>query len=137
MFAPMSHSRLDAQPPPAIRRHPVRVVLADPADNARRAIAAVIDDIDGVTLVGQVSSTRDLPAAIRNGRADMLVIDDRLLTGDRHPLTDTGPHVRPVRIIVLGIDDHPTFAARAMRLGAEAWIAKELADDTLRQALEV
>ena len=34
------------------------------------------------------------------------------------------------------IDDDPAFAARARALGAEAWIAKDRADDTLPALLE-
>ena len=72
---------------------------------------------------------------MRRGRADVLVIDDRLINGHTHPLGGTGPRSDAVRLIVIGIDDDPTFAARARRLGAEHWIAKEHVDDALRVAL--
>jgi hypothetical protein len=36
-----------------------------------------------------------------------------------------------LRVIVVGVIDEPAFAARALSLGAEAWIAKELADEEL------
>ena len=39
-------------------------------------------------------------------------------------------------MIFVGMDDTPLFAARALRLGAEAWIPKECADDALRELLE-
>jgi hypothetical protein len=42
-----------------------------------------------------------------------------------------------VRVIVVGVDDDPAFAARAHRLGAEAWVAKDRADDQLPALLEV
>jgi hypothetical protein len=41
-----------------------------------------------------------------------------------------------VRVIVLGVDDDPAFAARATRLGADAWVAKERADEDLPALLE-
>jgi DNA-binding NarL/FixJ family response regulator len=41
-----------------------------------------------------------------------------------------------VRVIVLGVDDDPAFAARATRLGAAAWVAKERADEDLPALLE-
>jgi DNA-binding NarL/FixJ family response regulator len=37
----------------------------------------------------------------------------------------------PVRVLVVGVDDDPAFAARARDLGADAWIAKDRADDEL------
>jgi hypothetical protein len=40
-------------------------------------------------------------------------------------------------VIIVGVDDDPAFAARAVQLGAEAWIAKDRADDELPEALGV
>jgi DNA-binding NarL/FixJ family response regulator len=41
-----------------------------------------------------------------------------------------------VPVIVIGLDDDPSFARRAQRLGATAWIAKEHADELLPAALD-
>jgi hypothetical protein len=61
--------------------------------------------------------------------ADVLLIDDRLI--------DSGfaGSVDGVRIIVLGMTDDPAFAARARRLGAQAWVAKERAGEELPRLL--
>jgi hypothetical protein len=123
----------DSGPHPA--GDPVRVLLADRAGSARRAVAAILDQIDGTVLVGVVGSREDVPNALRRLRADVLVIDDRLLPSDDHPLAAAGPLPTSVRVIVLGMDDHPTFAERALRLGADAWAAKHTADERLRELL--
>ena len=61
----------------------------------------------------------------------MIVIDDRLLGG-----SGLGPRDADVPIIVVGLDDDPSFARRADRLGATAWVAKEHAGELLPDALE-
>ncbi len=109
----------------------MRVLLADVEGNARRAVATVLDGLDGVRLVGQVGARSDIAAALRRTRAQVLVVDDRLLPPEGHSLAGVGPLPVQVRVIVLGMDDSPAFAARARRMGAEAWVAKDRADDEL------
>lgn len=114
---------------------PVRVLLADRPGHARDAIATLIGELDGIELVGEVDTPAAVPVAVRCRRPDVLVVDDRLIVGHTHPFATSGPLPHHVRLIVIGLDDDPTFAARAARLGAEAWVPKDLADDALRSAL--
>jgi two-component system, NarL family, invasion response regulator UvrY len=111
----------------------VRVLLADREGSARRALASTLKAIDGVELTGEVGSRAELADALQQTHSDVLVIDDRLLR-------DGGGDVlagRPTeRVLVLGVDDDPAFAARARRLGAEAWIAKDCADEQLTTLLQ-
>jgi len=106
-----------------------RVLLADLPGPARRALAALLEHLDGVVLVGETDNRDDLGPALDGTRPDVLVIDDRLLGDGRVPLP-TGP-----RVIVLGVDDDPAFAARARTLGADAWVVKDRADEDLRSLL--
>jgi len=99
---------------------PSRVVLADRAGSARRALVALLDDLDDVVLVGQ-AATRTEPT-LGDARADVLVIDDRLV---RH---GHGSLPAGLRVIVVGVDD-PAFAERARSLGADAWVVKDRADE--------
>jgi DNA-binding NarL/FixJ family response regulator len=102
-----------------------RVLLADLPGPARRALADLLEEMDGVELVGQVSSGDELGHALDGTRPDVLVIDDRLLRAGGASLP-TGP-----RLIVIGVDDDPGFAARAEALGADAWMVKDGADEQL------
>jgi DNA-binding NarL/FixJ family response regulator len=61
----------------------------------------------------------------------VIVVDDRLLDA-----SGVGPRDADLPIIVVGIDDDPSFARRAERLGATAWIAKEHAGELLPEALD-
>ena len=115
----------------------MRVLLADREGAARRALATLLRNTPGVVLAGEAGSKAELAAAIRSAHPDVVVIDDRMVDGaERHVLAGTGPSRGRVRVIVMGVDDDPAFAARAHRLGAEAWIAKDLADDQLPALLD-
>ena len=114
----------------------MRVLLADRDGAARHALAALLGGLPGILLVGVATSMVDVTEAIRRHRPDVLVVDDRLLRDSIHPLAGTGPTPAPIRVIVVGVDDDPAFARRAERLGAEAWIAKDRADEELPQLLE-
>jgi DNA-binding NarL/FixJ family response regulator len=110
---------------------PSRVLLADLAGPARGALAALLRGLDGVQLVGEAGGRDELEPALRTTRPDVLVIDDRLLRAGGATLPDG------VRVIVVGVDDDPAYAARARSLGADAWVIKDRADDDLPALLGV
>lgn len=131
-YAPGSRERSsahDLRPRPVSA--PVRVLLADRQGLAQRAVATLLSGLDGVVLTGVSANRAALADALERAQADVLVIDDRLLGDGAHILDGLGPLPAGMRVFVLGVDDDPAYAARASRLGAEAWIAKERADEQL------
>src|SRR4051812_23325705 len=108
----------------------MRVLLADRAGRSRSALGALVAALDGVSLIGAVDRD-EIASAVRRTQPDVLMIDDRLLRDGEHALTGLGAHATSLRVIVLGVDDDPAFAARARRLGAEAWVAKDRAGEEL------
>jgi DNA-binding NarL/FixJ family response regulator len=111
------------------------VLLADFGGRSRTALADLIAGLDGVTLVGEVDRRDQIAGTLRRGDADVLIVDDRLLRDGEPVLSRLGPRGAGLRVIVLGMDDDPAFAARARRLGAEAWVAKDRAGDELPELL--
>ncbi|WP_028064164.1 response regulator transcription factor [Solirubrobacter soli] len=107
----------------------MRVLLIDREGAARLALSFLLRNTPGVELAGEAGSRAEIALALRTARPDVVVVDDRLV--DEVPTV-----MSPVRVIVMGVDDDPAFAARAHRLGAEAWMAKDLADDQLPALLE-
>jgi DNA-binding NarL/FixJ family response regulator len=108
-----------------------RVLLADLAGRSRTAIAGLIADLDRVDLVGAAGGRDEIATMLRRTGADVLMIDDRLLRDSEPVLSQLGPDGTGLRVIVIGVDDDPAFAARARRLGAEAWVAKDRVGDDL------
>jgi DNA-binding NarL/FixJ family response regulator len=109
----------------------MRVLLADVSGAGRRAIAALLSSLPGIVLVADVGSADELARERTRTAPDVLVIDDRLLAA-----AGPGFDHADVPVIVMGLDDDPSFARRARRLGATAWIAKECADELLPDALD-
>lgn len=110
---------------------PTRIVLADASPVGRHAIAGVLTSLPDVALVGEAASVDELARALRRDAPDVLVIDDRLLTEAR-----LGRRDARVCVLVVGLDVDPSYAQRAERIGAAAWIAKERADELLPEALD-
>ncbi|HEX7298296.1 MAG TPA: hypothetical protein VF257_04770 [Solirubrobacteraceae bacterium] len=108
----------------------MRVLLADVAGAGRRAVAGVLRALPGIELVTEIGTVDELAGELGRSASDVLVIDDRLLTG-----LGLGPLEAGLPVIVIGLDDDPSFARRAERLGAAAWVAKERADELLPCAL--
>jgi DNA-binding NarL/FixJ family response regulator len=109
----------------------VRVLFADVSGAGRRAIAALLRSLPDVVLVAEAGTTEELARESRRTAPDAIVIDDRLLAAP-----GLGPRDADVPVIVVGLDDDPSFARRAHRLGAMTWIAKECADELLPDALD-
>jgi len=109
----------------------LRVLFADVSGAGRRAIAALLRSLPDVVLVAEAGTTEELARECRRTAPDAIVIDDRLLAAP-----GLGPRDADVPIIVVGLDDDPSFARRARRLGAMTWIAKERADELLPDALD-
>jgi DNA-binding NarL/FixJ family response regulator len=109
----------------------LRVLFADVSGAGRRAIAALLRSMPGVVLVAEAGTAEDLARESRRTAPDAIVIDDRLLNAP-----GLGPRDADVPVIVVGLDDDPSFARRARRLGAMTWIPKERADELLPDALD-
>ena len=131
MSAPLPVERTDAGREPRGHAGPVQVLLADVEGIARGAVASLLADLDGVELVGETGDHDGLAATLRRVHPDVLILDDRLVRAGDHVLAGLGPQRGHVRVIVIGVDDDPAFAARARRLGADAWMAKDRADEEL------
>jgi DNA-binding NarL/FixJ family response regulator len=106
------------------------VVLADKPGIARATMALVVSGTPGLVLLAEASSLQELAAVIRHTRPDVVVVDDRLLRHDALTAAAVGS-----RLVVVGIDDDPAYPARARRIGAEAWVPKDRADELLPDVL--
>jgi DNA-binding NarL/FixJ family response regulator len=108
----------------------VRVVFADVPGAGQRAIATLLRSLPGIALVAEAGTLDELARERRRTTPDVIIVDDRLLAG-----SGLGPRDADLPLIVVGLDDDPSFARRAQRLGAKAWIAKEQAGELLPEAL--
>lgn len=101
----------------------MRVLLADEAGFSRDALVGLLTETPGVELAGVVAEAHGVSPALARLQPDVLIIDDRLLQHLDWLPVDAG-----LRVIAIGVDDDPGYAARAARLGAVTWLPKERAD---------
>ena len=104
----------------------ITVVLADAPGASRDALAGLIASAPGLTVIAQVSTKAELESVVREGRADIVLLDDRLLRdGTLRASRFDAPFV------ITGVVDDPAYAHRARRIGAVAWVPKEEPDEIL------
>jgi DNA-binding NarL/FixJ family response regulator len=108
----------------------VRVLFADVSGVGRRAIATLLHSLPGI-VVAEAGTLEELARERRRIAPDVIIVDDRLLDA-----SGLGPRDADVPLIVVGLDDDPSFARRAQHLGATTWIAKEHAGELLPEALD-
>jgi DNA-binding NarL/FixJ family response regulator len=108
----------------------MRVLFADVSGAGRRAIATLLRSLPGTALVAEAGTLEELARERRRTAPDLIIVDDRLLDA-----SGLGPRDAALPLIVVGLDDDPSFARRAQRLGATAWIAKEQAGELLPEVL--
>ena len=106
-------------------------MLADDAGFSRTALADALSATPGIELVAVIADGAALRDALARLRPDILVIDDRVLGRDRGLPRNAGP-----RVIVIGVDDDPAYAARAVRAGAAAWVPKDRIDLLVAEILD-
>jgi DNA-binding NarL/FixJ family response regulator len=105
---------------------PLRIVIGDLPGIARTALTTLIDDAPGLAVVGLAASLVELADKAAAVRADVVLLDDRLLRGAL-----PSPGAFRARLVITGVDDAPAYAQRARRLGASQWVRKDLADELL------
>jgi len=118
-------------------RLPIRVVLADDHPMVRYGVAAVLQPVPGVELVGEASDGDELLALVRQTRPDV-VLSDLSMPGRSgldalRILARDHPEV-PVLVLTMHADDDSVLAA--LRAGARGYLIKGADGSELVRAIE-
>jgi len=126
----------DGEVTPTPAAGPIRVVLTDDHVPMRRALRLMLDSERDVEVIAEAA---DHPTTVRHlhgHEPDVLVLDLGMTDGSGietvRALTRRAPSTA---IVVLTMEDDPTFAQRALGAGARAFVVKELADEELVEAV--
>lgn len=118
------------------RSRPIRVVLAEDHAFMRDSLRRLLDGADDVRVVAEARNQGAAVRAVRDGRPHVLVLDLRLPGGSSIDtvlaLRDRAPDTR---VIVTTMESSPAYAQRAFAAGATGFVAKDLADDELVEAV--
>jgi DNA-binding NarL/FixJ family response regulator len=111
--------------------HPIAVLVAAGHAGTRLALESLLD---GEPDIQRQESTRELFSTIRALRAlrpDVVVVDLRAVGGRITGLRPLAAAAPAAALLMVGMEDHPCFAARARAEGATAYIRLEAAADRL------
>ncbi len=114
----------------------IRVALVDDHAMIRVALASVLEEDDGIEIVGLGESVVDAERIAREFAPDVLVLDYNLPGGGSLPLLEEIARSRPaVRVLVLTVHESIHYAVRAIESGAQGFMVKSSAVEELIGAI--
>jgi two-component system, NarL family, response regulator NreC len=115
---------------------PIRVVLADDHVFMRRSLRQLLDNAPGVEVIAEADDLASVVRHVHGHHPHVLVLDLGMPDGSSVEAIGQLREREPeTQIVVLTMQDNPVFAQRALAAGALGFVAKELADSELPQAV--
>ncbi len=116
----------------------VTVVLADDHVVVRKGLRLLVEAEPGLRVVAEAGTVPDAVRMARAHRPTVLILDLNMPGGSS---LDEIPALRrdvpATAIVVLTMQDDPSFARQALRSGALGYVLKEAADDELLEAIHL
>lgn len=134
--AVQTHQRTDDTPARNSSR-PLRVLLVEDSLLIRKHLVALLEDVDGVTVCGEVDTEADALTALRIGRFDAVVVDLQLREGSGFGvLQHLKLHHPDLLSIVLTNSNTAAMRARSLALGAHHFLDKSSEFERVAELLE-
>ncbi len=114
----------------------VRVVLCDDHALVRSGLRRLLECEDDLTVVGEAADAEEAVQEVRRLRPDVLLLDI-VMPGRSglEALPDLQAASRATRILILSMQDDPSYVRRAFEAGANGYLLKDAADSDLVQAI--
>jgi DNA-binding NarL/FixJ family response regulator len=115
---------------------PLRVAIVDDHPMFRMGLAAAIDDMDGIELVGDAQCADQVPALLAATSPDVLLLDVRLPDGSGLEVNRwIAEHHPDVRVVMLTMSEDSDTALTALRDGASGYLVKGAGPQRVESAL--
>ncbi len=115
----------------------LRVVIADDHAVVRQGIRGVLEEVEGLEVVGEAGDGDEALEMIGASEPDLVVLDVSMpgKTGLEvaKELREVGSDVR---ILVLSMHDDPEYVLEAVRAGADGYVLKDVTPAELRSAVD-
>lgn len=115
----------------------LRVIIADDHAVVRQGIRGVLEEVEGLEVVGEAADGDQALALTEELEPDVVVLDVTMpgKTGLQvaKELRDAG---NGVRVLVLSMHDEPEYVLEAVRAGADGYVLKDVAPAELRAAVK-
>ena len=126
----------DEDDSPASDAAPIRVVLADDHAMMRRGLRRLLDREDDVEVIAEAADLSSALESARKERPHVLVLDLGMPDGcSIDAIGELRERIPETQVVVITMQDSPVFAQRAFAVGAVGFVAKDLADGELPQAV--
>src|SRR3954465_1595767 len=116
----------------------ITVVLADDHAVVRKGLRLLVDAEDGLRVVAEAGNVPDALRMAKAHRPKVLVLDLNMPGGSSLEAIPTMREQAPMTaIVVLTMQNDPSFARQALQSGALGFVLKEAADDELLGAIKL
>jgi DNA-binding NarL/FixJ family response regulator len=114
----------------------MRVLLADDHTLVRAGIRALVESLDGVTVVAETGDGREALELIERHRPDVVLLDITLPGLNGLEIAERTSRSCPsTRIVILSVHASEAYVAQALRAGVAAYLLKDAAATELSLAL--
>ena len=113
----------------------ITVILVDDHQLVRSGVRRVLEGTERFEIVGEASGVREALDRARVLRPDVVVLDLGLRDGSG---LDAIAALREggARVVILSMQNEPSYARKAFELGAQGYVVKDAADDELAGAID-
>jgi DNA-binding NarL/FixJ family response regulator len=115
----------------------IRTLIADDHALVRAGIRALVEKIEGVTVVGEAGKVSEAIELISKLTPDLVLLDITMPDGNGFDvLFHVQANFPKTRVIVLTVHEAGEYAIRALREGAAGFLPKSAASAELEQAIQ-
>ena len=114
----------------------LRVVIADDHSVVRQGIRGVLEEIDGLDVIGEVGDGVEALGMVTDLSPDVVVLDVNMPAMSGLEVTMAlREEGSPVRVLILSMHDDPEYVLQAVRAGADGYVLKDVSPAELRDAV--
>lgn len=114
----------------------MRVVIADDHGVVRQGIRGVLEDVDGLEVVGEAADGDEALTMVADLSPDVVILDVNMPGKTGLEVTsDLREAAQPVRVLILSMHDDPEYVLQAVRSGADGYVLKDAPPAELREAV--
>ena len=114
----------------------IRVLIADDHAVVRAGLRLLLDAAEGIEVVGEAGSGEEAVRLTRSVKPDVVLMD--VVMPGMSGIEATGPALDAApetKVLVLSMQDDPSYVREAFEAGASGYVLKEAADSEVVQAV--
>lgn len=116
----------------------IRVVLADDHRIVREGLVLMLSDVEDIEIVGEAEDGASLLELLETVTADLALLDVRMPgVGGLEALPKLREVQPELKVIILSMHDEPAYVAKAVELGANAYLLKNTDREELVRAMHL